>query len=595
MLRLTLAIALISTSPGCGAPPSAPEVSKPKLVVMVVFDQMRGDYPERWQSLFGSEGFNRIRREGITFTDCRYPYGSTTTGPGHASLLSGCGPETHGIINNEWYDVREAADVNCAESTRYVRVPPVRKVVAEAPAVKKDPDPKATIAPKSEEDTPRNRIKGVGAPDRLLAPNLGDVLKDVSGGKARVIGLSFKDRSAVLTPGRKADSAYWLDSSDGSVVTSSFYRDSLPKWVAEFNERKVPDRWFGKDWTRLNDKIDYVRHSGPDEVVGEGKGSKQGLVFPHPTDGGLKKPGRNFYDALYNSAYGNDFLLEFAKTAIVEEKLGQSGHTDLLTVSFSSNDAVGHCWGPDSQEVLDVTLRSDLVVAELLKFLDDKVGKGQYLLAISADHGICPLPEVSAKKGIAAERVDLKSILTAAEEHLDAKFGKLAAPEGKKSPRWIEGGAYPWIWLNQKQIAERKLDPQAVADALAAFLAKQPGITRTMTRPQLEGQIESSDEIGRLMKVGYFAQRSGDVGVILKEFSLPGSGKITETGSTHGSVWDYDRHVPLMIFGAGVKPGVRTDAVTPMHAAAILAKGSGVPVPKMAKYVTLPAGIFVGK
>ena len=595
MHRTALLVALIFSSLGCGGPPPVLDSGKPKLVVMVVFDQMRGDYPERWRTLFGNDGFNRIRREGATFTNCRYPYGSTTTGPGHASLLSGCGPETHGIINNEWYDVREGADVNCAESTRYQRVPRAKAVVEEAPPIKKDPDAKLPVVPKPDSDPPRNRIVGVGAPDRLLAPTLGDVVREVSGGKGRVVGLSFKDRSAVLTPGRKADSAYWLDSSDGSVVTSTYYRDSLPKWVSEFNARKIPDKWFGRDWIRLNGQLDYVRYSGPDDAIGEGKGSKQGLIFPHPTDGGLTKPGRNFYEALYNSAYGNDFLLEFAKTAIVEEKLGQNAHTDLVTISFSSNDAVGHCWGPDSQEVLDTTLRSDLVVAELLKFLDEKIGKGQYLLALSADHGICPLPEVSVKKGIAAERVNLKAMLIAAEEHLSAKFGRPDSPDAKKPIRWIEGGGYPWIWLNRKQISDRKLDAQAVADELAAFLQLQPGIHRTMTRPQLEGHIESSDEIGRLMKVGYFAERSGDVGVILKEYHLPSSGKITETGTTHGSVWDYDRHVPLMVFGMGVKAGVRTDAITPMHAAAILATGAGLPMPKMAKYATLPAGLFVEK
>ena len=276
---------------------------------------------------------------------------------------------------------------------------------------KNETTPKTTGKPKPAAPTTTTTKSAQGSPERLLAPTFGEALKNATGGKARVFGLSFKDRSALLPVGPKADGAYWLDHADGMIVTSSFFRDAVHPWVAEFNKLHVADRWYGKTWEHSRSDVDYVKLAGPDLVVGEGKGVRQGVVFPHPMDGGLKRPGKAYYDALYNSPFGNEFLLELVKAGVVAEQLGHHDVPDLLTVSFSSNDSVGHTWGPDSQEVLDTTLRSDRMLANFLHFLDDKVGAGKYLVCVTADHGVCPLPEVSVKEGRDAGRIPAKKLI----------------------------------------------------------------------------------------------------------------------------------------------------------------------------------------
>ena len=548
------------------------EREKPKLVVLVVFDQMRGDYLEKWKDLFGDDGFRRIQKEGTWFTNCHYPYATTTTGPGHASMLTGCSPDQHGIAQNEWYDRKTAKVVNCSESARYHRVPPMAKVV-----------------PSDNPDEPKEVLKEkmAGSPEFLLAPTVGDALKDATGGKSKVVGLSFKDRSALLPVGKQADAAYWLDSNDGQIVTSSYYRDSPHAWVAEFNKKHVADQWFDKPWARFNSDIDYVKRSGPDKVTGEGIGLKQGSVFPHAMDGGLKKPGKSYYDALFNSPFGNDFLLELVKSAVIAEELGKDDVTDLLSVSFSSNDAIGHVWGPDSQEVLDVTLRSDRMLAEFLNFLDKQVGKGKYVLAITADHGVCPLPEVTAKSRTFAKRIHSRKLLLAADEYLAERF-----PSGKLfdlfQPHWIEYASTQWVYLNRNLIEDRKLKPADVEKALANFLVNQEGIHRAYTRDDLAKDIPDTDPIGQRVKRSYYPDRCGDVAVIVEPYCLLTT---TPTGTSHGQPHSYDTHVPLLVFGSGVKAEVRKDAVTPQATAAILATAAGIKPPKMSAYPA-PRGMF---
>jgi predicted AlkP superfamily pyrophosphatase or phosphodiesterase len=572
----------------------AAENEKPRLLVLIVFDQMRGDYPERWESLYGERGFRRLAKEGAWFTNCHYPYAVTTTGPGHASMLTGCSPDRHGIINNEWYDRKSATIVNCAESERYQRVPPLPKILPKQ-EFKKDDEPKKADGPKKDdpqkEPEPKQtpRPKRAGSPDFILAPTLADALKEATGGKARVVGLSFKDRSAILPTGKSGDAVYWLDSADGMIVTSSCYRDSVHSWVAEFNAKRVADQWFGTDWTKLLPDLDYEKFSGPDKVAGEGKGVKQGISFPHPTDGGLIKPGKSYYEALFNSPFGNDMLADLARRAIVSEHLGKNESTDLLVVSFSSNDAVGHTWGPDSQEVLDVTLRSDRMLAEFLTFLDKEVGKGKYLVVLSADHGICPLPEVAAQSGKFAQRISARKLLTAADEHLRSTFDKEKPADPKLASRWIETArALPWIYLNQRLIDDRGLKSADVAQSLSDFLAKQEGVYRTFTRADLEGDFPVNDPIGQRMKRSYYPDRSGDVAIVIAPFCLFDSFK---TGTNHGSPHPYDTHVPLMVFGPGIKPGIRKEPVTPQMAAAIFAEAAGIKPPAKATY-PVPEGLF---
>ncbi len=555
-------VAILAGVLGCfrATPPGAPK--RVKLVVVVVFDQMRGDYVEKWRPLFGPGGFRRLQSEGVWFANCNYPYSTTETGPGHASILSGCSAEKHGIISNEWYD-RSGEDVYCATTKRYSLVP-----AKHAKEIKPgDRKPKSPVA---------------GDPDRLLSPTVAETLREASGGKSKIFGLSLKDRSAILPLGHSGGEAYWFD---GSFRTSTFYRDTLPGWVRDFNASGVAESYFGQKWERLREPGVYQHFAGADSIDGEGKGVSQFLTFPHPTDGGSKTLTADYYDALANSPFGNQLLLEFTKTCISAENLGKDDSPDLLVVSFSSNDLIGHTWGPDSQEVLDVTLRSDALMAEFLGFLDTRIGRGNYAMIVTADHGVCPLPEVEEKKGREAKRVQTGAIIARAEDHLRTVLGAKPLTPGGSTPQYIERVMLPSIYLNQRLLAARKLDPNHAADVLANWLQTQDGIAKAYTRQQLTGPIPDSDEIGRKVKKSFFPARSGDVFVVLKPYHL--DGKYGNAGTGHGSPYPYDTHVPLLVYGPGLLGGRRSEPVTPQHAAPTAALYLGVPTPRDCDY-TLP-------
>jgi hypothetical protein len=534
-------------------------VAKPKLLVLVVFDQFRGDYLERWDSLFCPDGFHRLERDGVWFTNCHYPYATTMTGPGHAALGTGCSADRHGVITNEWYDRAAGATVYCATADRYRTVTSL------------SPDEEAKL------NKDKKKEKG-GTPDRMIVPTFAETLKDATNGKSKIVALSFKDRSAVMPGGRKADACYWVDNRIGQFVTSTFYRERPHAWVTAFNETLAADRWFATPWTRLRSDIDYARFSGPDDIAAEGTGvgKKQGRVFPHPMNGGLKKPGREYYDTVETSPFGNELLLDFALHALEAENLGAGDGTDFFSVSFSSNDLIGHQYGPDSQEVMDVTLRSDLIVRDLLGALDQHVGKGNYLLALSADHGICPLPEISAAQGKDAKRIDAVRFGLKALAFMAEKYG---APDG--NARWIENQAYPWVYLNHKLIAAHDMKVADVADTLADYFRRQDGIQAVYTRRQLDAApAATDDEALKLMRKSYFPDRCGDLALVTKPYSL-----ITPypTGTSHGTPHSYDTHVPLVVMGPGIQPGRCADPVTPQAVVPIFAQAAGIAPPPTAE------------
>jgi hypothetical protein len=537
--------------------PPAAAPARPRLAVLVIFDQLRGDYPERWADLYGEGGFRRLEEGGAWYQNCHYDYALTVTGAGHASVATGCTPDIHGIVGNEWYDRAARAVVNCVESERYPRVPP----------------------PPREETTesadPAKKLKkyvGV-APDRLLAPTLADALKETTGGRARVVSLSMKDRGAVLPGGQHPDACYWFDSNDGQFVTSAWYRDRVHPWVADFNAGRAVDRWFGGEWTRLRPDLDYAKYSGPDAADGKGKGSFQGVEFPHSFDGGPKHLKSAYYAALYNSPFGNDVLLELARRAIDAEGLGTRDVPDLLCLSFSSNDAIGHTWGPDSEEVLDVTLRTDRIIKGLLSALDAKVGRERYVLALTADHGVCPLPEVSRAERHAGGRIEATRLKAKANEFLVTKFG------GDSKSRYVESAADGWACLNHDLLKSKGLNSEEVAEALAAWLVRQEGIQAAYTSAQLAAGVAEGDRVGQMARRSFRADRCGDVEVVVKPYWIVW----TLTGTTHGSPHAYDTHVPLMLYGAGVRPGVHPEPVRPEAAATLLARALGIKPPAKAQ------------
>jgi predicted AlkP superfamily pyrophosphatase or phosphodiesterase len=550
------------------APPVRPAQAKPspvRLAVVLVFDQMRPDYLTRWDPLFAADGgVHRLEKYGAWFTNCNYPYGTTVTGAGHATLSTGCLPSQHGIIANEWYRHDNLSLVYCAANPERHRVPP------------------------SEDRSRKPDDTGAGSPENLEAATIGEALKAVHEGNAskpRVFALSAKDRSAVLLAGHNADGVYWFDTNTGTFVTSDYYRDSLHSWVREFNAGRPADAWFGKDWLPLRPDADKKLYWS-ELTKGAGEGFKQGLEFPHKINAGLDKPGRSYYDAMTNSPFGNDLLLALAKKAIESEKLGSRETPDLLLLSFSSNDLIGHVWGPDSAEVLDVTLRTDLLLKDLLGYLDQAVGKDKYLVVLSADHGVCPLPEVTAARKKAhpslplpdANRVDLDALKKEAEAFLHQKFVDPADTKIVCVARFAENTFY----LNPQWLRQSGLKGEAVESALADWLAARPGILTAYTRTSLlNGSIPAGDEIGQKVMHSFHPARSGDVIFVLQPYWWVTTEKY-KTGTGHGTPHDYDTNVPFLVYGPGVRPGVRTEAVTPLAAVPILAKALNITPPQTA-------------
>lgn len=560
VVTLAGALALIA---GLRPPPPTPaREPSVKLAVLIVFDQLRGDMLQRWQPLFRTDGFARLQRDGAWFTHCYYPYGTTTTGPGHASLLTGTCGDVHGIINNNWME--NGLPVYCAGADRYELVPPL-------PVFPKDGKGKTST---------KKEPKEIGTPERLRSETVADVLKEATHQRAKVFGLSLKDRSAILPTGQRPDGAYWFY---GVFGTSTYYRDTVHPWVKAFNESRWADRWFGHDWTRLRPDIDYQRWSSPDHSPGEGTGVAQGVAFPHPTTGGSPTLGLKYYEALANSPFGNDLLWEFAKTCIRAEQLGNRDVADLLVISFSSNDLIGHTWGPDSQEVLDVTLRSDALMADILDFLDRQVGRDRYLLALTADHGICPLTQRSYAQGLLPKdlRVDATQLQNAVNDHLNTVFPTAQGRDGSAA-KWVEAVVLPWFYLNPRVVKASGQSPDIVHAEAAKFLATQEGVARVFTRQQLAGPIAPSDEIAQRMKRSFDPERSGDFAVVLVPYALPG--KPGSTGTTHGAPYNYDRHVPLLVYGPGIRGGIRTEPTTPQAIASIFAEWLQIRRPQHAEF-----------
>jgi len=535
-----------------GSPASAAEPSpKPRLVILIFFDQLRGDYLARWESSFGPGGFRRLMKDGAWWTNCHYPYAYTVTGAGHASVATGFNPSEHGIVGNDWYERPSTSAVNCVSNARFERVPP--KIVAPI---------EVPVTP-NEEETPKLKLLGI-APERMMKPSIADIYKSNGG---RVVSLSFKDRGAVLPGGRSPDACYWFDSNTGEFVTSAYYRDRLHSWMDAFNRSGKVDRWRDRSWDHLRPDLNYVHLVGGDDLDGEGKGVAQGRAFPHLFAPSAVKTKAGYYKALYNSPFANDLMLELAKESIKAERLGADDVPDLLSISFSCNDAIGHTWGPDSQEVLDVTLRSDAMMKELLDFLDAQVGVGKYDVVVTADHGVCPLPEQSKREGRDAGRISPAVMLKKAELHLSERFGA-----GKGS--WIESKTGPGLYLQHETAKARGVELVAVQNELAKWLREQPGIEKVYTREQLESKVATDDKTLAAWRLSYYSDRCGDVFIVQKPYYLFSGEK--ETGTTHGTPHEYDTHVPLLIFGANVKAGQHAERVSPLSASAILAKLGGM-------------------
>jgi arylsulfatase A-like enzyme len=463
---------------------ATPRAATPKLVVAVVIDQFRYDYLTRFRSEY-TGGLKRLLTEGADFTNARYRHYPTVTAVGHSTFLSGATPSMSGIIGNEWWDRTTGAVVT------------------------------------SVSDTQTQLLGGAGAgssPRRLLQSTVGDELK-ASGKGGKVIGISIKDRAAILPSGHSADAAYWFDSSSGNFVSSTYYFATLPPWVADTNQHHPADKYAGREW----------------------------MTHKMPTAGPA------LYQQMEATPYGNELIQQFALRALAAEKLGTSGKTDLLTVSYSANDYVGHRYGPDSPEVHDMALRVDKLLGELLQAADAQAGAGNVLAVLTADHGVAPLPEENRKRKMPGGRLNFEPVRALLESQLTAKFG---------GSHWVLYSSEAGIYLNLPSGA----DPAAVEAAAANVLRGQPHIARVYTRTQLLNDAVQSDPVGTALRNGFNAERSGSVMMVLEPYWI-----LAATGATHGSPYDYDSHVPMLFLGPRVKAGRYDSNVAPNDIAPTLA------------------------
>lgn len=529
-------------------PPALAAVG-PRLAVVISVDQMRGDYLERFAPYFGEGGFRRFR-DGTWFEQCFYRHAVTKTGPGHSVMLTGVHADVHGIIANDWRLRTWPAveEVNCVEDREAALV---------------GLPPRAVRSPGG-----RLEAKSGRSPRQLLAPTVGDRLKERFGACAKVFAVGGKDRSAILMGGRRADGAYWTG--EGRVVTSTYYRSTLPPYLEAFNAEQHVAKRFGDTWDRLLDPAVYETVQGADDAPGEA--DKYGLArtFPKRVDGGRAEISPDFLEAFDHTPWSNDLIADLARAVMVNENLGEDdGAPDLLLIAFSQPDKIGHAYGPDSHEVMDSFVRLDRTLAELFAFIDRRVGLAHCVFVLTADHGVAPLPERQQAVGVPAGRVRGAELDRAVFAALDARFGPL-----EPGLRWAarDGLGYH---VNPAASAARDLTPEVVAAQIAAALRSVPEVAAAFTREEMLAD-RPAGEIAEAMRLSYHRERSPDVVCVLKPFFMDRS---EPTGTTHGQPYAYDQHVPLAWFGAGIAPARRAERVGVDDLAPTLAALLGVPAP----------------
>ena len=487
--------------------------TKPKLVVIVVIDQFRADYLTRFRADYKG-GLDRMLREGANYANARYEHAPTVTAVGHSVISTGAMPAVSGIIGNAWIDrgdnnkrVTSVCDLD------------FKVVGGETPA----PGPRCVDQDPS-------------SPRRLLVTTIGDELRNRDE-NSRVIGISLKGRSAILPSGHRATGAYWFDDSNGNFISSTYYFDDLPQWVKDFNSQGLPAKYVDRKWQGF-DRWDF-----------------------HSTTGRL-------FDKIPASPWGNELIEALAERAITAEQLGQRASTDLLTVSFSSNDYVGHAVGPDAPEVRDMAIRVDQLLGQLFKKIDETVGLDKTLVVLSADHGVSPTPDMQKKRKLPGGNV-----LTAADDQvqsaLNRKFG---------NGDWLLPGAGEnVIYLNYKTLRDKKVDLDAACriGAEAILAVPQVHASRVYSREQMS-MGGRGDFITTEMINGFHPARSADLVIVYDPYYLPGS---NSRGSTHFTPFMYDIHVPVVFFGAGVKPGTYRRNITVNDIAPTLAAAMDVELP----------------
>jgi arylsulfatase A-like enzyme len=502
---VTCLLASLATLFAAGEPPK-----RPKLLLAVVIDQFRYDYLQRFRADYTS-GFKRLLEQGAVFHDAHLIHATTVTAVGHSTFLTGAPPSISGIIGNEWYDRASHRSVTSVFD-------PKSKMVGGVPG--------------SEGSSPR----------RLLVSTVSDELK-MHGVESKSIGVSIKDRGAILPVGHMADGAYWYDNDSNHWVTSTYYQAELPDWVQKLNGERGYRRYLGAKWLPFDAKDDSA---------------KPFCTMTAGTD-------IRFCGSLEATPWGNEMIEEFAERAVTNEKLGSHSGTDVLTISFSSNDYVGHAVGPDDPSVRDISIRTDRLLGKLLDFLDARVGKGNTLLVLTADHGVAPVPEVNEARRMPGGRLSADHLAQMMTDALVKRFGP-----GK----WLLPGPATSPYLNLELIQSHKLDQAEVELVAAQAALSEEHIARAYTRHEiLLGEVQR-DDVGRAVSLSFFGPRSSDLIILQEPYYM-----FDAAGTTHGTPYDYDNHIPVIFFGPGVKPGGYYEKIAMNDIAPTLSAVLGIETP----------------
>ncbi len=475
---------------------------KPKLILAVVVDQFRYDYLTRFRADYHA-GFDRLLNHGAVFTDAHHVHFPTVTAIGHATFLSGATPSVSGIIGNEWYD----------RGTKHI------------------------VTSVSDETTQLlGGVKGAigSSPRRLLVSTIGDEAK-IAGRTAKVIGVSIKDRSAILPAGHMADAAYWFDSDTNHFVTSTYYMKELPEWVAAINSERPIWNYLGVPWLPVNAK------PGDRPFCSMAAGGD--LPYCGPIEA---------------TPFGNELLENFAERVIQHESLGKHEGTDILALSFSANDYAGHALGPDAPEIRDISIRTDQLLGKLMDFIDTQIGERNCLVVLTADHGVAPLPELNAARKMPGGRLDAAQYSRSIAGAISARFGKGS---------WFAYDAGGFIYLNPETLARNNADPREVRRLAAETARSLPHIARVFTRDELEKGEGTADPVGRAVLRGFYESRWGDLVLLPEPYYI-----FSSSGTTHGLPYGYDTHVPLIFLGNSILPGVHRNRVAVNDIAPTLAE-----------------------
>jgi len=484
----------------------------PKLVVIIVIDQFRGDYLERYRDQFGDAGFRMLMDHGAYFPNCNYNYANTRTGPGHASIYTGAYSNGHGIIGNEWLDPKKKRFVTSVE----------------------DEDTKLVGEPEA---------KTGASPHNLLADTLGDELKLATQGNSRVFALSLKDRAAILPGGYAANGAYWIDGQTGAWITSTYYRPDLPKWVQDFNSSR-PAKFWDREWK-----------DSQGAVLASTAHRKQ----TNGSDAG-------FYEVIGSTGFGNEYELDFAKELVVYENVGRGPATDLLAISLSPNDSLGHAVGPDTPQMAQMALDLDRQLADFFNFLGHQVGLANVWIALSADHGVSTLPDAVKKQHIPAANLGERKIEEQVNTALTAKYSP-------GHPARYVTLDYPDAWLDQDAFNAVHVHEQDAESAVGEAL-KQAGLRGYYTKSQLANGEIPNTPLGRKYLNSY-SPVGGWYVLGIPDFYTVGGSK----GTDHASPYNYDTHVPLAIYGLPFRAGTYRASVEPIDLVPTLASLLGINAP----------------